>query len=105
MAKRGRPVKSVIRDNMCEVLYFMKKGTGYDIYKVYREIFPNVTMRVIYYHLKKGVSLQEFEVAEIKKEKGDYSWGSDAEKIYYKLGPNSHPKGNARVREFYQKKA
>jgi len=51
---KGRPVKSEIRQNIVEILYFMKQGYGYEIYKVYVAIFPKVTMRSIYYHLRKG---------------------------------------------------
>ena len=51
---KGRPVKSEIRQNIVEILYFMKQGYGYEIYKAYVKIFPKVTMRSIYYHLKKG---------------------------------------------------
>ena len=62
---RGRPVQSPIRQNIVELLYFLKKGYGYDVYKVYKSIFPAVTMRSIYYHLKKGVALGEFKVDKI----------------------------------------
>ena len=77
---RGRPVKSQIRQNIVEILYFMKKGCGYDIYKIYKEIFPSCTQRSIYYHLVKGVETKEFNVGEIKVEKGEYSWGNSVEK-------------------------
>ena len=103
MAK-GRPVKSEIRQNVIEILFFMKQGYGYEIYKVYIVIFPKVTMRSIYYHLKKGVSLNEFKVSKVEKEKGDYSWGPEAEKIYYGLGENAKPTGNDKVKEFFDKK-
>ena len=63
---KGRPVKSEIRQNIVEILYFMKQGYGYEIYKVYIAIFPKVTMRSIYYHLKKGTSLGEFKVSKIE---------------------------------------
>ncbi|MBW2996376.1 hypothetical protein KY332_03690 [Candidatus Woesearchaeota archaeon] len=102
--KRGRPVESKIRQNVVEILYFMKKGYGYEVYKAYRAIFPAVTMRVIYYHLKKGVETKEFKVAEIKSEKGDYSWGGQAEKIYYSLGPEAKPKIDSRVEKYFRKK-
>jgi len=100
---RGRPVKSAVRQNIVEILYFMKNGYGYDIYKLYKAIYPNVTMRLIYYHLKKGTDLEEFRVSRIEKEKGDFSWGSEAEKIYYALGPNAKPTGDDRVREHLEK--
>ena len=101
---RGRPVKSRIRQNIIEILYFMKKDYGYDIYKTYREIFPKVTMRVIYYHLKKGVETGEFKVEAIKSEKGEYSWGPSAEKIYYVLGKNARPLISKRVEDYFRKK-
>jgi hypothetical protein len=101
---RGRPIKSQIRQNIIEVLNLMKEGYGYDIYKAYADIFPKVTMRSIYYHLKKGVSIKEFEVARVEKEKGNYSWGPEAEKIYYRLGPNAQTKQDKRVKKFFEKK-
>ena len=103
MAK-GRPVKSEIRQNIVEILYFMKEGYGYEIYKAYVAIFPKVTMRSIYYHLKKGADLNEFKVSKIEKEKGDYSWGGEAEKIYYSLGEAAKPAGNEKAREYFERK-
>ncbi len=104
MAK-GRPVKSEIRQNIIEILFFLKEGYGYDIYKIYQNIFPNATMRSIYYHLKKGTELREFKINKIEKERGDFSWGSEVEKIYYALGQNAKPIGNERVKEFLKNKA
>ena len=101
---RGRPVKSKVRQNIVEILYFMKKGYGYDIYKAYIDIFPAVSMRVIYYHLKKGVETGEFKVEGIKSEKGDYSWGGQAEKIYYALGKNAKPMIDKRVEKKFRKR-
>lgn len=103
MAK-GRPVKSEIRQNIVEILYFMKEGYGYEIYKAYIAIFPKVTMRSIYYHLKKGVDLNEFKVSKIEKEKGNYSWGPEAEKIYYSLDEASKPIMNEKAKEYFEKK-
>lgn len=97
---RGRPPKSMVRQNMIEIIYFLKKSSGYDIYKVYREIYPTCTLRNIYYHLKKGVSLGEFELESVKNVKGLCSWGNQTEKIYYKLGKNAKPTGDSRVKKF-----
>ena len=97
---RGRPTKSEIRQNVVEILFFIKKAYGYEIYKVYTAIFPKITLRSIYYHLKKGVQLGEFVVERVEREKGDYSWGTEAEKTYYALGTNAKPTGNERVREY-----
>ena len=99
MRQRGRPVNSQIRQNIVEILYFLGKGYGYNIYKHYIEIFPKVTMRSIYYHLKKGVELGEFKIEKIENEKGDYSWGEMAEKIYYVLGDNAAHIGDTKVKK------
>jgi len=103
MAKRGRPVRSEIRQNIVEILYFLGKGHGYQIYKIYKAVFPKCTNEVIYYHLKKGVLLGEFKVAKIKQEKGNYSWGPTAEKIYYSLGREASPKIDKKVKKYIDK--
>ncbi len=102
--KRGRPVKSQIRQNIVDILHFIKSGYGYDIYKVYIGIFPAVTMRSIYYHLKKGEQTGEFIVKSIIKEKGEYSWGGEAEKIYYALGRTAKPTTNLKLKEYLEEK-
>ncbi len=104
MKKRGRPIGSSIRQNLVDILYFRGKAYGYDLYKDYCALFPLVTLRVIYYHLKKGVALKEFELEEVKMEKGNYSWGGEAEKKYYKLGINAHPRLEKRVKDYFDKK-
>lgn len=102
--ERGRPKRSLIRQNIVEMLYYMKKGYGYDIYKVYVQIFPKVTMRSVYYNLRKGADTGEIIIAEVKKEKGNYSWGGEVEKIYYALGEKAIVAGNKSVKEFFSKK-
>ncbi len=101
--KRGRPVKSAIRQNIVEILYYLGEGYGYVIYKIYRTVFPACTQKSIYYHLKKGVMTGEFVEAKREKEKGDFSWGSEVEKVYYKLGPKAQAKGEPRVKEYVSK--
>jgi len=101
---RGRPIKSQIRQNLIELLFFLKEGYGYDLYKHYKEIFPAVSMRVIYYHLKKGTDLGEFKINKVIKENGNYSWGSETEKIYYSLGKEAQPIGNERVKDMIDRK-
>ena len=103
MAK-GSPLGSGIRQNIIEILFFLKEGYGYDIYKTYVGIFPNVTMRSIYYHLKKGVDLEELKISKVEKEKGEFSWGSEVEKIYYALGPNAKPTANERIKNHLESK-
>ena len=100
---RGRPIESQIRQNIIEILYFMKTGYGYEISKAYMQIFPRVTRRSIYYHLKKGLQTEEFKVGEIRKEHGNYSWGGEVEKVYYTLGEVAKPKIDERVKKFFEK--
>ncbi|MEM4336841.1 MAG: hypothetical protein QXG86_02440 [Candidatus Woesearchaeota archaeon] len=101
--KRGRPVKSIIRQNIVDILYFLGEGYGYDIYKIYLSVFPKCAQKSIYYHLKKGVETGEFIVKKIEKEKGNFSWGSEVEKTYYALGPKASPRAEQRVKEEVEK--
>ena len=68
---RGRPVGSKVRQNIVEILNHAGEMHGYGVYAVYKDTFPKVTMRAIYYHLKKGIATKEFKVTRIKKESGD----------------------------------
>ena len=81
----------------------MKQGYGYNIYKVYISIFPKATMRSIYYHLNKGIETGEFKIKSVKSEKGNYSWGPSAEKVYYSLGKSAEPKISKRVKNYFDK--
>ena len=96
---RGRPVQSQIRQNVIEILFYLGKGYGYQIAKLYNEIFPEVTQRSIYYHLRKGTQTKEIEIHKIEQEEGNFSWGSSVEKKYYTLGVNAEPKGLMRVKK------
>lgn len=98
---RGRPVRSQIRQNIIEILNVMGRGYGYEIHKKYVQIYPSCTREVVYYHLRKGVTLGEFEVDSVLQEKGDYSWGSTVEKTYYRLGSKAKVHGDERVKEFF----
>ena len=99
----GRPVRSQIRQNIVEILHVLRNGYGYEISKIYRQIFPKATVRSMYYHLRKGLETKEFKVERIEKSKGEYSWGSEAEKTIYSLAENAQPKGDSRVKEFLNK--
>ena len=52
----------------------------------------------------KGIKLGEIKVAEVRKEKGNFSWGSEVEKTYYGLGDKAQPKGDKRVKEYFDSK-
>ena len=97
---RGRPNKSVIRQNVVEILNYLKKGYDYQIAKIYNEVFPTVTQRSIYYHLRKGVQTKEIRVHKVELEEGNFSWGKMVEKIYYTLGENADPQGDERIEKF-----
>jgi hypothetical protein len=101
---RGRPAKSLIRQNIVEILHFMGSGYAYEIAKIYSDIFGSATMRSVYYHLRKGVETQEFVVKEIKRERGEYSWGPEAEKTYYALGPAAAPHALHNVKGYFDRK-
>lgn len=100
---RGRPIGSEVRQNVIEILNIVGKAYGYEIHKIYNQIYPPTTRENVYYHLKKGVKLGEIEIEEIKQEKGEYSWGTIVEKTYYKLGPKAKPFGDDRVKRFIEK--
>jgi hypothetical protein len=102
--KRGRPLQSEIRQNMIEILSVLGEAYGYQIYKTYKDVYPTVTLRSMYYHLKKGKKLGEFEVVKVEKDQGSFSWGPSTERIIYKLGPAARPKGDARVKEYVERK-
>jgi len=97
---RGRPVGSKVRQNIIEILYFLGSAHGYHIYKIYKSVYPQVTLRAIYYHLKKGVETEELTISDIQREKGDFSWGTEAEKTYYALGKRAKPKIDERLKLF-----
>ena len=98
MAQRGRKAGSLIRDRLVELLFYLKEGYGYDIYKYYTKIWGKVTLRSIYYHLRKGVDLEEFSIKKVEEVKGDYSWGAKTKRIIYALGPNAKPKGDKKIK-------
>ncbi|MAE12957.1 hypothetical protein CMO92_00190 [Candidatus Woesearchaeota archaeon] len=102
--KRGRPTYSEIRQNLVEILSFKKKAYGYELYKLYTAIYGKVSLRLIYYHLKKGLALGEFAQAGIQKEEGDFSWGSTVEKVMYGLGKEAKPQSDAKAKDYFSKK-
>ncbi len=100
---KGRPIKSKIRQNIVEILHYLGEGYGYQVAKMYNEIFPPATQRSIYYNLQKGILTKEITIHKIEEEKGEYSWGSMVEKKYYSLGKNAEVKGEKRVKEYLDK--
>jgi len=101
--KHGRPIGSEVRQNIVDILHAIKHLHGYEIYKLYIELFPQVTMRLIYYHLKKGLSIEEFKILRVDKKKGNFSWGSETQHIIYQLGSAAKPRDNPRIKEYVDK--
>jgi len=101
--KQGRPLGSKVRQNIVEILYFYKKLHGYELYKLYIDLYPPVTMRLIYYHLKKGTSTGEFKIYKIDKKLGKYSWGGTSENIIYELDKGANPMIDSHVKVYFEK--
>lgn len=91
--KRGRRPESSIRNNIAELLYFFGEGYGYDLFKKYVKAFGRISMRSVYYHLQKGIELGEFKIKKIDSVQGNYSWGPQAQRIVFTLGPMAKPQG------------
>ena len=96
-AVRGRPAFSPIRDNLVELLFFVGKGYGYELYKKYIQVFHKTTMRSIYYHLNKGVELGVFKIDKVENIPGDYSWGEGVRRVVFALDEKAEPKKDTRV--------
>ena len=101
---KGRPPKSAVRQNIINILAVLGEGYAYDIAKAYMDLFPRVSTRLIYYHLKKGIDLQEFSGKGTKTEQGAYSWGTAADKSYYGIGPAATPVKNQAIEEYFEKR-
>lgn len=101
--KVGRPQGSLTRDRLIDMLFVMGSATSYDLHKHYVVLFGKITQRNIYYHMRKGEASGIFEVDNIVDEKGDYSWGGVASKVYYKLGKMANPKINPDVKKYFDK--
>lgn len=101
--RAGRPIRSDIRQNIVEILKY-GKSYGYQIYKVYVQIYPKVTLRSIYYHLKKGQETGEINLVGKEKRVGDFSWGGEANYTYYSLGQNATPNNDPLVKKYFESK-
>ena len=84
---RGRPLKTDIREKIASILAQVGQSYGYEIYKHYQQVFGKITLRNLYYNIKKGLKLGEFIIVDVKQEKGSFTWGGETQRIYYTLGP------------------
>jgi len=100
--KRGRPPGNPVRQNLTELLAQFGELYGYEAYKHYLKIFPKVSIRAVYYCFSKGVKTGYFKVAKVEKSQGKYSWGPEAQRVYYALGDLAKPQGDYKVRKYYE---
>ncbi|MBI2145682.1 hypothetical protein HYU18_05190 [Candidatus Woesearchaeota archaeon] len=100
--KRGRPAGSPVRQNITELLSQFGELHGYDLCKHYLKLFPKVTKRAIYYSLQKGARKGFFKIARIEKHSAGYSWGPEAQRIYYSLGELAKPSLNEKVKKYFE---
>ena len=56
---------------------------GYEIYKVYKEVYGDVLLRSIYYNLKKALEEGSIEVKKVVGVLGDFTWGPETDRVYY----------------------
>lgn len=101
MSVMGRPAKSIVRDRLAEMLFIVGKITAYDAHKHYVQIFSGITQRNVYYQLRRGVDLGEFEISDVIDEKGEYSWGSTSRKVYFGLSKNASPQFNKQIKDYF----
>lgn len=102
--KRGRPAGSPVRQNVTEILAQLGELHGYEVYKHYMKIFPEVSMRAVYYSLRNGIKKGYFKIAKVEKKAGNYSWGPEARRVYYAVGDLGKPLGDVRVRRYFEEK-
>ena len=60
-------------------------------------------------HEKQNKEIEEhtaslYKYDEVKQVEGEYSWGPQARKVYYYLGPKERAKGEERVKNYFEKK-
>ena len=80
--------KSQVRKNILNIIKEMGSAYGYQISKEYKKRFGRkISLRLTYYHLRKGCEEELFQVLERRKQKGGFSWGPNSERIYYEIGP------------------
>lgn len=101
--KAGRPSISIVRNRLVEILFIVGEDTAYNLHKHYISIFSPVSQRNVYYQLQKGKYMDIFEIKEIKIEKGEYSWGETARKVYYKNAKQAKPHIDKLVIEYFEK--
>jgi hypothetical protein len=75
---------SEVRVRIGKILSVAKKAYGYEIYRIYTTVYGDVLLRTIYYNLKKGVELGDFEAANLMNVPGNFTWGFESNRVYYR---------------------
>jgi len=79
MRKPGSP----IRENILKILSVGGSMYGYEIYKIYKEVYGDVLLRSIYYNLKKALEEGSIEVKRVVGVLGNFTWGPETDRVYY----------------------
>lgn len=80
-----KPVtRSPVRKAMVSLLEEHGELYGYRMQKLYENKFGHISLRLVYYHLSRGVKEGIFNVQVREEEKG-CSWGNHVERKYYSL--------------------
>ncbi|MBR9681922.1 MAG: hypothetical protein GOV00_03955 [Candidatus Altiarchaeota archaeon] len=80
-----KTIRSPVRARISKILE-AGPSHGYAIYQKYvQEFGASVSMRLIYYHLHRGLKDKIFETAGTEEKKGDFSWGNKTIRKLYKL--------------------
>lgn len=91
-----------MRQNITELLSQFGELHGYEAYKHYVKLFPKVSMRAVYYSLRNGVKKGYFKIAKVEKQQGSYSWGPEAQRVYYANGEMAKPTGDMKVKKYFE---
>ena len=82
--KTPRAPRNPVRKNILQILRD-RPLHGYAIYQEYRKRFGDVSLRLIYYHLSKGVREGFFEIDRAEPVEGDFSWGRQSVRKIYRV--------------------
>lgn len=99
-SEKGRPTGSTVRDRVINILYQYDHLHGYKLHEIYENVYEEVSRRLIYYHLDKGVELGEIQLHSVEEQRGEYSWGDKVQRKRYELGPNAEPTFDKAIKNY-----
>lgn len=83
--KAIKPItKNKVRLGIIDLIEKHGEMYGYQLHKIYEKEIGPISLRLLYYHLAKGIKEGLFEVTVREEEKG-CSWGGKVERKYYSL--------------------